>query len=88
MRTGRLRATSAMFEQRGHKISKKALESLWTNFMANGGSGHSGMAMLLPHLINRCEEEGIRYILIAWPGVGYHIKRDPEDEKTSETKTV
>jgi hypothetical protein len=61
--------------------SKAAHERVWTSFMAGHGSNHSAGAHTLAAIINRCEEEGIAYTLIAFPGEGYYIKRGSFGEK-------
>lgn len=57
-------------------FSKTAHERTWQEFLKHG-TNHSANASMLCEIINRCEREGISYILQAHPGYGYYIKRAP-----------
>lgn len=54
--------------ERHRKIAVEMFEKI-------GHSNHSGMGMLLPFIINHCEENKIQYILKAAPGQGYYIEK-------------
>lgn len=44
-------------------------------FEQTGQSQHSGLGMMLPFILQHCEEKKIPYVLTAYPGMGYHIKK-------------
>lgn len=54
--------------------SKIARARCWQEFLHHGTSHSAGAEMLLD-IINRCEREGIPYVLQASPGHGYYIKQ-------------
>lgn len=58
-------------------MSATIQRTIWNAFIQHG-SHHSYKASTLPYIIRRCEQEGIPYRLLAYPGMGYHISRvDP-----------
>jgi len=66
---------------------KKTGATLWRQFLA-GGSFHSGEAGLVPYIVNRCEREGIPYILEAVPGHGYGIRPAVQPAETQNAATA
>jgi hypothetical protein len=57
-------------------FSKTVHDRTWQTFLSSG-TRHSANASMLCEILNRCEREGIPYILQASPGYGYYIKRGP-----------
>jgi hypothetical protein len=54
-------------------FSKAAHERSWEMFSRKGTS-HSENAATLVEILNRCEREGVGYVLKALPGKGYYIR--------------
>lgn len=54
------------------KATNANLKRVWKEFIEHGTS-HSSRGFWLTHIINRCEDEGKPYKLIALPGKGYWI---------------
>lgn len=61
-------------------FAKRVHEQTWQRFKTGNGSNHSAIAGTLIELVNRCEREGVPYILQAHPGHGYYIKRGSDLE--------
>lgn len=77
-----LKVTSPVHEvSAGTPRYERSAQMTWDSFVRNGHTNHSRAATLLPVIMNRCEKEGIPYILKAFPGAGYYIERDKETEK-------
>jgi len=81
-RTPRISAINPM----STPLSKTAQAQTWATF-ARKGTMHSDNASTLWYVLDRCEREGIAYLLVAIPGQGYNITRyhgavTPLDEAT------
>ena len=56
-------------------LTKTEKNRIWKHFMETGHSTHSARASILPFLVRKCEEEGIPYMIQAYPGKGYGIQK-------------
>ena len=67
----------------GHdgRLSPQMQERIWRSFKIGRELKHTAEASTLPYVVNRCEMEGIAYVLRASPGVGYTIQRDYEAQE-------
>ena len=56
-----------------HRLTGAIQRRTWEAFM-DGGTSHSAVALTLSYIIERCERDGVAYLLEAHPGRGYFIK--------------
>lgn len=67
----------------GHdgRLSPQMQERIWRSFQSGRELRHTAEASTLPYVVNRCEMEGVAYVLRGAPGVGYSIQRDHEAQE-------
>ena len=68
---------SSHFVKSAERTIERQRKLALTHFEKTGHSQHSGAGMLLPFIINHCEENKIPYVLKAYPGKGYYIEKAP-----------